>query len=145
MRRLFQYIRRQPKTVRDNYALGFASSITGIVFLFWFVSLPGIGSDAIATVNKSEDESPSPFATLIKQAKEQLASVRSGIANSTSTVATSTETVATTTIVLSEAEIEAIVKSLEENQVHEEAATSAIAVPVLSATTSATGTTEGVR
>jgi hypothetical protein len=74
IRRFFRYIRRQSKPVRDRYAFSFAVLFTGGVSAFWLMSGSAFN---FSTPEVAESEkSNSPFSTLIKQSKEQLASLK---------------------------------------------------------------------
>jgi hypothetical protein len=76
MRKFFQYIRKKPKAVRDNYAFAIAGSFTFVVMIIWFVAQPdegmfsGGGGDLAAEVKNS------PFSTFFKESKEQMASLK---------------------------------------------------------------------
>lgn len=93
MRKFFQKIRKKPKAVRDNYAFGIAASFTLVVMLIWVVAKPAgsfLESGDVATKDK---EVNSPFSTLIKETKEQLASLKEATSKEGSeTEATSTAT-----------------------------------------------------
>jgi hypothetical protein len=67
-------LRQKPKHIRDNIAFGAASGFTALiaVFLIFAVHGPKV-VDSVAR----EDDSPQFFETLVNQAKEQMASVRS--------------------------------------------------------------------
>src|SRR3989344_1661217 len=69
MRKFLQNIYRKPKEVRDNYALVTAGVFTMVVCVFWVTARlqAPINGDLIVS------DSISPFATLIKKSKEQLA------------------------------------------------------------------------
>lgn len=84
MRKIFQYIRRRPKHVRDNYAFGLASTFTFTVLMFWVMSFSGGETQAPDGVVAQEKNIP--FATLIKQSKEQFALLREAV-SSTTTIA----------------------------------------------------------
>lgn len=79
MIRLFRHIRRQPKNVRDNYAVGIAASFTAIVFVFWGVAQMDEGFSGNVL---PKGEATSPFATLIKESKEHLANIKNSIGSS---------------------------------------------------------------
>ncbi|OGG66021.1 hypothetical protein A3I99_00550 [Candidatus Kaiserbacteria bacterium RIFCSPLOWO2_02_FULL_45_11b] len=72
MRKFLQNIYRKPKEVRDNYALVTAGVFTMVVCVFWVTARlqAPINGDLIVS------DSISPFATLIKKSKEQLAALK---------------------------------------------------------------------
>lgn len=72
MRTLFRYIRQQPKSVRENYAFGFATVFTVLVATGWFFTASDWAAAPANGVLGKEESAPS-FATLLKKAKEQLA------------------------------------------------------------------------
>jgi hypothetical protein len=113
MFRFFQYIRRQPKTVRDNYAFGIAAGFTAIVFGFWILSSPtnNLGGAQIA----EEEGGSSPFSTLINQTKEQFASVKKSITGTSTESQTEVvpEEQKSNEIILSEEDIEIAASKLE--------------------------------
>jgi len=76
MRKFLQSIYRKPKAVRDNYALAVAGLFTALVCVFWVTARlqSPIEGGAIAS------DRTSPFETLIKKSKEQLASVKAAVA-----------------------------------------------------------------
>lgn len=83
MQKLFKHIRQQPKNVRENYALGVASIFTTLVVFVWIMSQPKVG--ALGEVSSKVSETAAPFATLIKESKEQLAQLRGAAVTATST------------------------------------------------------------
>ncbi len=106
MRKIFQHIRSQPKSVRDNYALGIAGSFTFVVMLLWVVALPSEGlldEPAVAT------EKITPFATLVAESKKKIAAIKDSLNTATSTeTQTATAVNATTSpenIILTETDI----------------------------------------
>ena len=66
MKKFFQYINKQPKSVRDNYALGIAAAFTSLVMVFWFLARPN--GEVIVLGNESES---SPFSSLISATKDR--------------------------------------------------------------------------
>ncbi len=96
MRKIFQYIRRRPKHVRDNYAFGLASTFTFTVLMFWVMSFSG--GEIQAQDGVVAQEKNIPFATLIKQSKEQLALLREAVSSATTT-ASENKTEASPTVV----------------------------------------------
>jgi hypothetical protein len=76
MQKFFQYIRRQPKGVRDSYAMGFASVFTLLVLMVWVTAKPN--NENILGV-ATEATSTSPFATLIKESKEMFAEAKNSV------------------------------------------------------------------
>lgn len=91
MQKIFQHIRKQPKQVRENYAFGIAAVFTSVVLLVWIVSQPQTGF--LGEVSSQVSQTALPFATLVKESKEQLAQLRGSVA-STTTQASSTPEVA---------------------------------------------------
>jgi hypothetical protein len=78
MQKFFQYIRRQPKSSRDNYAFGIAITFTALVLMVWVVARPS-GENFVGVVS-DEALNTSPFATLIKETKEKFAGVKDSVA-----------------------------------------------------------------
>lgn len=107
MRNFFQHIRRQPKSVRDNYALGIAGSFTTIVVLLWVVAFP---SEGLLDAPEPEVEKLTPFATLISESKERIASFKNTLNSASSSdsqaaVVTASTSTAPESIVLSDTDI----------------------------------------
>lgn len=106
MRNFFQHIRRQPKAVRDNYALGIAGSFTSVVLLLWVVAFPDGG---LLDAPEQEVEKLTPFSTLLSQSKEKLAEIKASLnsASSTDSLAAVVTTSTTTpeNIILSDTDI----------------------------------------
>jgi hypothetical protein len=75
MRKFLQNIYRKPKQVRENYALVTAGVFTMIVCVFWVTARlqTPIGGGSIVR------DTTSPFATLIKKSKEQLATLKAAM------------------------------------------------------------------
>jgi hypothetical protein len=97
MQNVFQHIRRQPKATRERYALAFASSFTLLVLGVWLVSKtnPGVGPVV-------DTEGSVPFATFLKETREQFAGLKDSFADATldtqtATVVTGDTGVSTTT------------------------------------------------
>ena len=106
MRKLFQHIRRQPKNVRDNYALGIAGSFTLVVALLWVVAFP---SEGLLDEPEITTEKLTPFATLLSESKKKMAAIKDAM-NTASTTDTQTAAAVTATsspesIVLTESDI----------------------------------------
>lgn len=78
MLKLLRHIRRQPKNIRDNYAMGIAVSFTAIVFIFWGVAKMDNGFSGFGL---PQTDKQTPFATLIKQSKEQFATIKGSFAS----------------------------------------------------------------
>lgn len=106
MRKIFQHIRRQPKSVRDNYALGVAGSFTFVVMLLWLVALP---SEGLLDEPEIATEKITPFATLMTESKKQFAALKAALNTASSTDTETTAAVNATTspenIVLTESDI----------------------------------------
>lgn len=103
--KLLKHLYRQPKNVRNNYAFGIATVFTGVVALVWLVSSP---KQDFIPLNISEGKTP--FSNLLKQSKEQLASLKSAVSESTEGVLNDQETKTEVTgnassIILSEEDI----------------------------------------
>lgn len=106
MRKIFQHIRRQPKSVRDNYALGIAGSFTSIVVLLWVVAFPSEG--LLDAPDEVAVEKTTPFATLISESKKRFVALKTSLqsaSSSDSRAAVVTSTTTSSDIVLSEADI----------------------------------------
>ncbi len=107
--RFFRHIRRQPKKVRNNYALGIAMTFTGIVALVWIVNTlnQGIVPEGELATNKESI----PFSNLFKQTKEQFANLKEAekSEDQNAETATSTPTEANTfDLTLSQENIDAL-------------------------------------
>ncbi len=106
MRKIFQHIRRQPKNIRDNYALGIAGSFTFIVMLLWVVALP---SEGLLDEPEIAAEKLTPFATLVAESKKKIAAIKETLNTASSTDSQSATVVTATTspenIVLTETDI----------------------------------------
>jgi len=74
IRRFFRHIRRQPKPVRDRYAFSFAAVFTGGVTMIWLMNTTVL--DFASQDIAQKEGSNAPFATMIKQSKEQFAGLR---------------------------------------------------------------------
>lgn len=104
-------LQRKPKNVRQNYALAFASTFTGVVAVVWFMGMVTQSSFSGGEVAEA-GEATAPFANLFKQSKEQLANLKDSMQQdqvADSTGSTTEETNATNTnpmnITLSQEEI----------------------------------------
>ncbi len=107
--RLFRHVRRQSKTVRNNYALGIASTFTGIVALVWLMNNSHQSMIPSTDVALSKDNVP--FSNLFKQAKEQFAAIKTA-STSTEEQINEAEAVSTSTnLILSQEDIELAKKS----------------------------------
>ncbi len=105
MQKIFKHIRQQPKHVRENYAFGIAATFTVIVLLVWVVSRPQTG--LLGGIPNQVSETAAPFATLLKESKEQLAQLKNAAAPTTTalTVDTATATSGATALVLTQEDI----------------------------------------
>lgn len=74
LKSVLRYVRRQPKPVRDRYALGVALSFTAIVGLMWLATLPD-RFVAVQAVAVEGDSSAHPFSSLWGGLKDQVASL----------------------------------------------------------------------
>ena len=106
MQKFFQYIRRQPKSSRDNYALGIAVTFTALVLTVWVVARPA-GENFVGVVS-DEALNTSPFATLIKETKEKFAGVKDSVQSESDSQAAAliTATTSVSEMVLSEEDLE---------------------------------------
>ncbi len=109
--KLLKHLYRQPKNVRNNYAFGIATVFTGVVALVWLIGSP---KQDFIPLNISEGKTP--FSNLLKQSKEQLASLKSAVSESTEGVLNDQETKTEVTgnassIILSEEDIGIINKN----------------------------------
>lgn len=86
MSKFFHYINKQPKQVRENYALGIASVFTMAVLLFWVASRFDILSlNATEGEVSAMEESTSPFSTLLKESKEKFSSIKASLTQASKT------------------------------------------------------------
>ena len=85
LRKFFNYIRRKPRTVRNRYAMGFATTFTGVLAIFWVTNSSTFDFTA-KDISQNENKEVSTFSTITKQAKEQLANLRSSISEETNDV-----------------------------------------------------------
>ena len=131
MRRFFGHILKQPKAVRNNYAMAMAGTFTGVVALVWLITKVGSG---VAVPMEAAENTPGGFATLFKETKEQVATVQQAFKEKMAGTATTSESAPT---------LEAVVASSTEEAISAYSTTTAatssqIAVPVLIGTTTAT-------
>ena len=131
MRRFFGHILKQPKAVRNNYAMAMAGTFTGVVALVWLITKVGSG---VAVPMEAAENTPGGFATLFKETKEQVATVQQTFKEKMAGTATTSESAPT---------LEAVVASSTEEAISAYSTTTAatssqIAVPVLIGTTTAT-------
>lgn len=107
--RLFRHVRRQSKTVRNNYALGIAGTFTSIVALVWLMN--NSHQSMVSSTDVALDKENVPFSNLFKQAKEQFAAIKAS-STSTEDKIKEAEVVSTSTnIILSPEDIELAKKS----------------------------------
>ncbi len=107
--RLFRHVRGQSKAVRNNYALGIASTFTGIVALVWLMN--SSHQSMVPSTDVALNNENAPFSSLFKQAKEQFAAIKAS-STSTEEQIKETEAVSTSTnIILSSEDIELAKKS----------------------------------
>lgn len=85
-------LRGSSKSVRDRYALGIASSFTIIVALIWVVTLPARFGQT--PMENAQATGAAPFASLFKQARDQVAAVKN--ANEVSDTSTAKKTTVVT-------------------------------------------------
>jgi len=77
MKNLFKYIRRQPKNIRNRYALTFSSVFVLLIIALWLpAQFSGDETKKVAEVTEQENL---PFATLLKSIKDQFATARDSI------------------------------------------------------------------
>lgn len=142
MKKFFKYIRRQPKNVRDQYALLFSGVFVLLVVALWLPTHWGDTETEVAV--EVTDQKEMPFKTLFKSIKDQFASVMTSVNNDLETV--DQEQVETTNVyqgsakdfVLSEEEITALKQKIEEVGADISSSESGSFQEVLIATTSAT-------
>jgi hypothetical protein len=93
--RFFDYLRTKPSATRKRYAVGMASTITGVIALVWVSVLPArFMDDEAATASLPT----APFASLWGEFREQMGGARDAVAQLGSiTPATSSEPLGTTT------------------------------------------------
>lgn len=90
--RFLRHVRQQPKTVRDQYALAISTVFTSVVALIWFFNNFWMqGGENPKNNDNLATESSAPFASVLKQAKEQWQGVKNTITNNASS---STQTAA---------------------------------------------------
>jgi hypothetical protein len=107
--RLFRHVRGQSKAVRNNYALGIASTFTGIVALVWLMN--SSHQSMVPSTDVALNKENAPFSNIFKQAKEQFAAIKAS-STSTEEQIKETEAVSTSTnIILSPEDIELAKKS----------------------------------
>lgn len=86
IKRLLRNLRQKPKIVRDNIALGIASTFTFIVGSFWLYNF-----SAIHGVNTASETKNTPaFSGLFSDFKDQIATIKESAQNELNQQATST-------------------------------------------------------
>lgn len=82
--RFFQYMREQPRSVRDSYAMGGAVLVTGLVGVLWLVQgpsfasiseRPGAQEEQMAAVPAAGTESATPFSSFWRQIRTQFSDI----------------------------------------------------------------------
>jgi len=142
MKKLFKYLRRQPKSTRDNYALLFSGAFVLLVLTFWLPTQ--WGNDNTEKVAEATVKKELPFKTLFKSIKEQFAAAVTSVSGETVVLEPEkTETInvhqgATEEFVLTEAEIATMRQKIEETETESVVPESGTYQQVLIATTSAT-------
>ena len=146
MKKLFKYLRRQPKPVRDQYALLFSGVFILLVAAFW---LPAqFGNNEPEKVVEVTEEKEFPFKTFLKTIKDQFASVvkteltESEIINQEESENTEVYQGSVDDFVLPEEEVAALKQKLEETETNLVIPESGSYQEVLIATTSATSSLE---
>ncbi len=71
IKHLLKNIRKKPKAVRDNIAMGIAGTFTALVFSFWLYNVP----EKFSAIQENDNESS--FFSLFSNIKEQAAVVAS--------------------------------------------------------------------
>ena len=108
MRKILQKIYRQPKEVRDSYALALAGLFTAVVCVFWVMARLQTPVDGGSIVK----DNVSPFSTLVKKTKEQFAGVMAVVDEKSAVpvppTATTTASVNAATLILSEENKDAV-------------------------------------
>ncbi|MCA9354468.1 MAG: hypothetical protein KC877_03040 [Candidatus Kaiserbacteria bacterium] len=72
-----RYLRRQPKSARDNIALGFAGLFTAAIFMIWLANAPA-RSAAIAERMNGGDDGPG-FGNLFSQIGDQVSGAKEAV------------------------------------------------------------------
>lgn len=145
MKKLFRYLRKQPKHIRDRYAFLFSFMFILVVIGLWLP--PQLQDEETEVEAVSEEVSNPPFATLFSNIKKQVANAFSSFdfpekeaeVSATTTTSTSTKIKNVNELQLSPDEVKELRGKLNEN------ATSATRVnqpAVLIATTSTATTTK---
>jgi len=75
IKHLVKKIRRQPKGVRDNIALGIAATFTAFIFVIWLYHLPVRNA---ALVENKQDESSS-FSQLLGGVSDQVSAIKEAV------------------------------------------------------------------
>jgi hypothetical protein len=141
MRRFFSHVLKQPKAVRNNYAMALAGTFTGLIALVWVVTK--VGGAGTLPVTAAENTAGG-FATLLKETKEQAAAVQASFKEQLANkggVATTSEAVPTLEETIASSTEEAIAAYGTATTTGSTTYTSShVAVPVLIGTTTATTT-----
>lgn len=109
-------LRRLPKSARDRYAFFFAAGFTAVVALAWITFLPGRFAASDKTL--AEGGTHTPFSSLVKGLKNQVAQLGAVITGGPESVTSSSTptrlTATTTTITLSPDELDKAAAALAE-------------------------------
>lgn len=89
MLRWIEKTRKKPKAVRDQYAFVGALSVTALIALIWFVSVPTHFAN-MEVEGEAEKEAVGAFAGFLSDAKANIAAVFSAIPQEDEQAATST-------------------------------------------------------
>lgn len=71
----FNKLRKKPKHVRDNIAFSIAGGFTLVLAIAWFL----VGFNPSTNEDISSGEGSAPFATLLSQIQEQMASAKDSV------------------------------------------------------------------
>lgn len=72
IKRAIRSIRRKPKAVRDQFAFWIAVSVTGVVILFWIVTIPDRYNDAEIILDSEPNiDNQRSFAEMVSTVKDE--------------------------------------------------------------------------
>ncbi len=145
MKKIFLYINKKPKSVRDNYALGIATAFTSLVLFIWLVASPGgvFKSNEEISVEKN---STTPFSTLISESKEKISQMKDSISQTSKVEDSQTASAANSSssnpsgIILNDEDLELLRQNSEQNRVIENKSYNEV---MIATTTNSTETSVG--
>lgn len=85
IRILIKYLRRQPKAIRDNIALGMAGVFTAVVAVFLFYTAPNGFFASVEGGKVTDEESSSVFSHFFSDIGSQFSSVKEAVTETTKT------------------------------------------------------------